>query len=47
MLDGFRYGFIGHAEGSVLAGAAIVGALAFSLTCLCLWMFETGYKIKT
>ena len=47
MIDGFRYGFIGHAEGSVLAGAAIIGALAFSLTCLCLWMFETGYKIKT
>ena len=47
MIDGFRYGFIGHAEGSVLAGVAIVAGLVLSLSCVCLWMFETGYKIKT
>jgi len=47
LIDGFRYGFIGHAESTVLAGAAIVAGLVLSLTCVCLWMFETGYKIKT
>ncbi len=47
MIDGFRYGVIGHAEGSIAAGAAIIAGLTLSLTCVCLWMFETGYKIKT
>lgn len=46
MIDGFRYGFIGHAEGSLAIGAAvmIVGNLALGATCL--WMFASGYRIK-
>jgi ABC-2 type transport system permease protein len=47
MIDGFRYGFIGHAESSITAGAAIVGGLTVCLTFLCLWLFETGYNTKT
>jgi ABC-2 type transport system permease protein len=47
MIDGFRYGFIGHAESSIAAGAAIMAGLTVSLTFLCLWLFETGYKTKT
>jgi ABC-2 type transport system permease protein len=47
LIDGFRYGFIGHAEGSILAGVGMTTGLIISLTCICLWLFETGYNIKT
>jgi ABC-2 type transport system permease protein len=47
LIDGFRYGFIGHAEGSLMAGAGMTLGLAIFTTSVCLWMFETGYKIKT
>jgi ABC-2 type transport system permease protein len=47
LIDGFRYGFIGHAEGSLLVGVIMTAGLAVSFTFVCLWMFETGYKIKT
>ncbi|MFL5297005.1 MAG: ABC transporter permease [Phenylobacterium sp.] len=47
LIDGFRYGFIGRAEGDVLVGAAMTGALVLSMGWICLWMFRTGYKIKT
>jgi ABC-2 type transport system permease protein len=47
MIDGFRYGFIGRAEGSLAVGAALTGALVFGLGWICFRMFETGYKIKT
>lgn len=46
LIDGFRYGFIGHADGSLGAGIAVMlGANA-----LLLWlthrMFATGYHLK-
>jgi ABC-2 type transport system permease protein len=46
MIDGFRYGFIGHAEGSLAIGVTvmIVGNLVLWGTCL--WMFASGYRIK-
>jgi ABC-2 type transport system permease protein len=47
LIDGFRYGFIGSAEGSIASGAVMTAGLIVSLGCVCLWMFETGYKIKT
>ena len=47
MIDGFRYGFIGRAEGSLAVGAALTGALVLGLGWICFRMFETGYKIKT
>ncbi len=47
LIDGFRYGFIGHAEGSLFTGVLMVAGLVVALTSVCLWMFETGYKIKT
>ncbi|MCC7266896.1 MAG: ABC transporter permease [Caulobacteraceae bacterium] len=47
LIDGFRYGFIGHAEGSLAVGMAMTAGLAVCFTFVCLWMFETGYKIKT
>jgi len=47
LIDGFRYGFIGHAEGSLLAGAGMTAGLVIAFAFICLWMFETGYKLKT
>ena len=47
LIDGFRYGFIGHAEGSLAVGATMTAALTLALGGVCYGMFRTGYKIKT
>lgn len=47
LIDGFRYGFIGHAEGSLAIGMAMTAGLTVVFGWVCLWMFDTGYKIKT
>ena len=35
MIDGFRYGFIGHADGSIWVGAAVMLAVDLALLALC------------
>ena len=47
LIDGFRYGFIGRAEGSLAVGATMTGGLVLALGFVCFRMFQTGYKIKT
>lgn len=47
MIDGFRYGFIDHADGHILAGAAVLLVINILLAGLILRMLETGYKIKS
>lgn len=47
LIDGFRYGFIGRAEGSLAVGATMTGGLVLGLGFVCYRMFQTGYKIKT
>jgi ABC-2 type transport system permease protein len=47
LISGFRYGFIGHADGSLLVGVIGTAALTVALTLVCLWMFATGYRMKT
>jgi ABC-2 type transport system permease protein len=47
MIDGFRYGFTGHAEGSLIAGFICLLAVDIFLLCLAWWMLKTGYKIKS
>ena len=46
MIDGFRYGFIGHADGSLMLGAAVVGVTNLFLAFVTYRMFKTGYKLK-
>ncbi|MBY0432245.1 MAG: ABC transporter permease, partial [Rhodospirillales bacterium] len=46
MIDGFRHGFIGHADGSLLAGAVTVTLFDALLGWVAFLMFRTGYKLK-
>ena len=47
LISGFRYGFIGQMDGSLAIGVALTAVLATALTGVCLWMFQTGYRMKT
>ncbi len=47
MIDGFRSGFIGRADGDTLAGGLVLLALNVALWLVCLQMFRTGYKLKS
>lgn len=46
LIDGFRAGFIGKADGPLLLGALVVAAVNALLWACCHWMFKTGYKLK-
>jgi ABC-2 type transport system permease protein len=46
MIDGFRYGFIGHADASLAAGAAVMVGVDLALWIACHLMFASGYKLK-
>ena len=46
MIDGFRYGWTGHADMNVMIGMAVMAATCIALWLLCHWMFATGYKLK-
>ena len=46
MIDGFRYGFIGHADGPLGVGVVTMIAVNAALWAVCHRMFATGYKLK-
>ena len=47
MIDGFRAGFIGQSDGSIMVGVGVV-ALANSVLLAITWrMLATGYKLKS
>ena len=46
-IDGFRYGFIGQADSPIWLGMLVITTLNIALWCVCLWMFRTGYKLKS
>jgi len=46
MIDGFRYGFIGTSDSSLIQGALIVGGIVLLLFVLVWWLFKRGYKLK-
>lgn len=45
-IDGFRSGFIGQAETSLVLGAAFLATLVLALALLAWRLFAVGYKIK-
>ena len=47
MIDGFRYGFIGRADGSILIGVVYTMGLAVVLSLVVLQIFRTGWRLKS
>ncbi len=46
MIDGFRYGFIGHADIAPWIGVLVMAGANLLLWLLCYRMFARGYKLK-
>jgi ABC-2 type transport system permease protein len=46
MIDGFRYGFTGHAEGDLVLGGLYILVLTLALCAACWMLFRSGYKLK-
>ncbi|RYG28049.1 MAG: multidrug ABC transporter permease, partial [Burkholderiales bacterium] len=46
MIDGFRYGFTGHAEGDLWIGGLMSLVITLSLCALCWRWLKAGYKLK-
>ncbi len=47
MIDGFRYGFTGQADGNISTGILVLVACNVALALLSYKMIKTGYKIKS
>ncbi|MBL4689980.1 MAG: ABC transporter permease [Rhodospirillales bacterium] len=47
MIDGVRYGFTGHADGSLMAGLVVMAGVNVVLWGVCTGMFSSGYKLKS
>ena len=47
LIDGFRYGFIGHADGNLWIGATYTGALTVALGVGCYLLFRSGWRLKS
>ena len=46
IIDGFRYGFLGVADGPVIQGALVILALNIALGALAYWLLAIGWRIK-
>ncbi len=46
MIDGFRYGFIGQSDGTLMIGLAVMAVCNLALWLVLLRMLATGYKLK-
>ena len=46
MIDGFRYGFIGVADGSLATGVAVMAGLNVALWLACHRLVASGYRLK-
>jgi ABC-2 type transport system permease protein len=47
LIDGFRYGFTGAAEASLLTGVVVSLAINAALAAGCYFLFRSGYKLKS
>jgi len=47
MIDGFRYGFTGQADGNIMVGVTVLLVCNVALAFLSYRMLKTGYKIKS
>jgi ABC-2 type transport system permease protein len=46
MIDGFRYGFIGHADGPIVLASVVSVALAVGLSVACWALIRSGWRLK-
>lgn len=47
LIDGFRYGFIGHAEGDLKIGIAMSAVLTLLMAWACWAVFRSGWRLKS
>ena len=47
MIDGFRYGFLGVSDGSIIFGLIYLTVLAALIWFLAFYLYNIGYKIKS
>ena len=47
LIDGFRYGFIGRADGRLLTGIVVTGVLSAALCFACREVIASGYRLKS
>lgn len=47
MIDGFRFGFIGHSDVSLILGISLLLGLNILLWIICLRVVASGYKLKS
>ncbi len=47
LIDGFRAGFIGHAEGSLLVGVVMSAVLTVVMGAACWLVFRSGWRLKS
>ena len=47
LIDGFRSGFIGHAESNIWIGVALTGVLTLVLAVVCWLVFRSGWRLKS
>ncbi|HYF22639.1 MAG TPA: ABC transporter permease [Caulobacteraceae bacterium] len=47
LIDGFRFGFIGHPDGDLRIGVAVVAALTAALALTCWLLLRRGWRLKT
>ena len=46
MIDGFRYGFTGVSDGTVMTGVVVLAVVNVLLWIMCYRMIKSGYKLK-
>ncbi len=47
LIDGFRAGFIGHAEGSLMVGVVMSAVLTVAMGAACWLVFRSGWRLKS
>ncbi|MBD1156653.1 ABC transporter permease [Pelagibacterales bacterium SAG-MED20] len=47
MIDGFRYGFLGTSDGSIILGMIFLLILSFVMWFMAFYLYKKGYKIKS
>ncbi len=47
MIDGFRYGFLGKSDSSIIVGLIYLIILSIVMWCVAFFLYKRGYKIKS